>query len=119
MEGHWQMQHAGGQYLHILCSCAALMQIVMHRGLMHCCQCLGKDRPTIGSAVRGPPDRVYGGCMQRAPSGSPSNRRRQCSPSPDLAITRPSILLSSVLQDLHCKVSNIAPKRSKTLMQTA
>ena len=34
--------------------------------------------------------------MHRAPSASPLNRRRQCSPGLDLAITRPSNLLSSV-----------------------
>ena len=39
--------------------------------------------------------------MQRAPSGSPLNRRRQCSPGPVLASTRPSNLLSSVLQVQH------------------
>lgn len=52
--------------------------------------------------------------MQRAPSESPLNRRRQCSPGPILAITRPSNLLSSVLQVQH----KLLKKHAVTLMQT-
>ena len=45
--------------------------------------------------------------MQRAPSGSPLNRWRQCSLCSFLVSTIPKHLLSSVLQAIHSCGSNI------------
>ena len=59
---------------------------------------------------KAPPDRMYGGCMQRAPSGSPLNRWRQCRPGACLVSTMPKHLLSSVLHS-QCSPSTAALAR--------